>query len=247
MSSLLQAMTDVLELHDVSKSFGALKVTDAVSFAVPKGQALGIIGPNGAGKSTLFNLITGNFLPDQGRIKLMGRDVTKVPAMERVRMGVGRSFQIPQPFEGMTVYENLLVAAAYGQGKPEAVVADSCIQVLRETGLYPRANQLAGSLSLLDRKRLELARAMATDPELLLLDEIAGGLTEAECGALVETIRALQASGVTIVWIEHVLHALNSVVERLLVLDFGRLIGIGAPEEIMASREVREIYLGMEF
>jgi branched-chain amino acid transport system ATP-binding protein len=236
----------VLDLSSVSKSFGALKVTDDVGFSVPKGQALGIIGPNGAGKSTLFNLITGNLLPDAGRITLLGRDVTRTPAMERVRMGVGRSFQIPQPFEGLTVFENLLTAAAYGRGKAEAQVADDCAAVLRDTGLLPRANQLAGSLSLLDRKRLELARAMATGPELLLLDEIAGGLTEGECQALVATIRGLHAQGITIIWIEHVLHALTSVVERLLVLDFGRVIGIGEPAAIMASKEVREIYLGME-
>jgi len=240
-------MSDVLALSGVSKNFGALRVTDDVSFAVPRGQALGIIGPNGAGKSTLFNLVTGNLLPDSGRISLLGRDVTRVPAMERVRMGVGRSFQIPQPFEGLTVFENLLTAAAFGRGKREAEVEDACIAILRDTELLRKANQLAGGLTLLDRKRLELARAMATGPELLLLDEIAGGLTEAECRALVATIRALHAQGVTIIWIEHVLHALNSVVERLLVLDFGRVIGIGEPAEIMASREVREIYLGMEF
>ena len=239
-------MTDVLTLTSVSKSFGALKVTDDVSFSVPKGQALGIIGPNGAGKSTLFNLITGNVLPDAGQITFLGRDVTRVPAMERVRMGVGRSFQIPQPFEGLTVFENLLTAAAFGQNKREPEVEQACVAILHDTELLPRANQLAGSLSLLDRKRLELARAMATGPELLLLDEIAGGLTEGECQALVATIRGLHATGVTIIWIEHVLHALNSVVERLLVLDFGRVIGIGGPDSIMASREVREIYLGLE-
>ncbi len=239
-------MTDVLELHDVCKSFGALKVADAVTFSVPRGQALGIIGPNGAGKSTLFNLITGNIQPDQGQIRLLGQDVTRAPAMARVRMGVGRSFQIPQPFEGLTVFENLLTAAAFGQGRREAQVHADCAAILRDTQLLHRANTLAGTLSLLDRKRLELARAMATGPELLLLDEIAGGLTEGECQALVATIRALHAKGITIIWIEHVLHALTSVVERLVVLDFGRVIGAGAPAEIMASREVREIYLGLE-
>ena len=239
-------MTDVLTLTSVSKSFGALKVTDEVSFSVRKGQALGIIGPNGAGKSTLFNLITGNFFPDAGQITLLGQTVTRTPAMDRVRMGVGRSFQIPQPFEGLTVFENLLTAAAYGQNRREAEVADQCVAILRDTELLARANQLAGTLSLLDRKRLELARAMATGPELLLLDEIAGGLTEGECQALVATIRGLHAKGVTIIWIEHVLHALNSVVERLLVLDFGKVIGFGEPDAIMASKEVREIYLGME-
>ncbi|MES2541666.1 MAG: ABC transporter ATP-binding protein [Pseudomonadota bacterium] len=239
-------MTDVLTLTNVSKSFGALKVTEGVSFSVPQGQALGIIGPNGAGKSTLLNLITGNFLPDAGQINLLGRDVTRTPAMDRVRMGVGRSFQIPQPFEGLTTFENLLTAAAYGQNRREAEVADECVAILQDTELLPKANQLAGSLSLLDRKRLELARAMATGPELLLLDEIAGGLTEGECQALVATIKRLHAKGTTIIWIEHVLHALTSVVERLLVLDFGKVIGIGAPDAIMASREVREIYLGLE-
>ena len=239
-------MTDVLTLTHVSKSFGALKVTDDASFSVPNGQALGIIGPNGAGKSTLFNLITGNALADAGTITLLGKDVTRMPAMDRVRMGVGRSFQIPQPFEGLTVFENLLTAAAYGQGKREAEVAEDCIAILTDTELLRKANQLAGTLSLLDRKRLELARAMATGPQLLLLDEIAGGLTEGECQALVATIRDLHAKGVTIIWIEHVLHALTSVVERLLVLDFGKVIGIGEPQAIMASKEVREIYLGMD-
>ena len=236
----------ILDLSDVSKSFGALKVTDAVSFSVPRGQALGIIGPNGAGKSTLFNLITGNIAPDAGKITFLGQDVTRRPAMDRVRMGVGRSFQIPQPFEGLTVYENLAVAASFGQGKSEAAVTDDCVRILHDTELMRLANTPAGALSLLDRKRLELARAMATGPELLLLDEIAGGLTEGECKALVATIKGLHAQGMTIIWIEHVLHALTAVVERLLVLDFGRVIGIGEPEAIMASKEVREIYLGIE-
>jgi branched-chain amino acid transport system ATP-binding protein len=237
---------DLLALDQVSKSFGALKVADRITFAVPDGQALGIIGPNGAGKSTLFNLITGNTRPGSGGITLLGRDVTALPPMARVRMGVGRSFQIPQPFEGLTVFENCLTAAAFGRGQPESAVEQDCAAILRETDLQHRANTPAGSLSLLDRKRLELARALATGPKLLLLDEIAGGLTEGECKALVETIRAVHAKGVTIVWIEHVLHALTSVVERLLVLDFGRVIGLGAPGEIMASKEVREIYLGLE-
>jgi len=236
----------ILRLENVSKAFGALKVADAVTFAVPRGEALGIIGPNGAGKSTLFNLITGNLLADGGRIAFLDRDVTRAPAMARVRMGVGRSFQIPQPFEGLTVFENLLTAATFGRGGREADMVEDCARILEETELLRKANVVAGTLSLLDRKRLELARAMATGPELLLLDEIAGGLTEGECEALVATIRAIHASGTTIIWIEHVLHALNSVAERLLVLDFGRVIGIGAPDEIMASREVREIYLGLE-
>lgn len=236
----------MLALQDVSKSFGSLKVTDGVSFDVPEGQALGIIGPNGAGKSTLFNLITGNLLPDAGTIRFDGRDVTRSPAMRRCLDGVGRSFQIPQPFRKLTVFENLLVAATHGRGASEAEVTGACAEVLERTGLIRKANAVAGSLTLLERKRLELARAMATGPKLLLLDEIAGGLTDGECRSLVQTIRDIHAEGVTIIWIEHVLHALNSVVERLLVLDFGRVIAMGAPGEIMERREVREIYLGIE-
>jgi branched-chain amino acid transport system ATP-binding protein len=236
----------ILSIKSVSKSFGALTVTDGASFDVLQGQALGIIGPNGAGKSTLFNLITGNVRADEGSIHFEGRDVTKVSAMERCLTGIGRSFQIPQPFEKLTVYENLLVAATHGRNLSEAVVRDDCADVLERTELIMRANVPAGQLSLLERKRLELARAMATQPKLLLLDEIAGGLTEGECQALIRTIKDIHARGITIIWIEHVLHALTSVVEKLLVLDFGKVIGLGDPEEIMASREVQEIYLGIE-
>ncbi|WP_424970176.1 ABC transporter ATP-binding protein [Dinoroseobacter sp. S76] len=236
----------MLHLENVSKSFGSLKVTDGVSFDVPEGQALGIIGPNGAGKSTLFNLITGNLMSDAGRIAFDGQDVTQAPPMQRCLGGVGRSFQIPQPFEKLTVFENLLVAATHGRRASEAAVTQDCADVLDRTGLMPRANTQAGALTLLERKRLELARAMATGPKLLLLDEIAGGLTDAECKSLVQTIRDIHSEGVTIIWIEHVLHALTSVVERLLVLDFGRVIGIGDPGEIMESRAVKEIYLGID-
>ncbi|MEL7093060.1 MAG: ABC transporter ATP-binding protein [Pseudomonadota bacterium] len=236
----------MLALQNVSKSFGALKVTDDASFEVPQGQALGIIGPNGAGKSTLFNLITGNLSADTGAIHFQGRDVTRVSAMERCLTGIGRSFQIPQPFEKLTVFENLLVAATHGRNLSEREVQDACADVLERTELLRRANTPAGQLSLLERKRLELARAMATEPKLLLLDEIAGGLTEGECQSLIATIKDIHAQGVTIIWIEHVLHALTSVVERLLVLDFGKVIGIGAPDEIMASKKVKEIYLGID-
>ena len=239
-------LMSILSLQSVSKSFGALTVTDNASFDVPQGQALGIIGPNGAGKSTLFNLITGNLQANTGSIYFEGRDVTNVSAMERCLTGIGRSFQIPQPFEKLSVYENLLVAATYGRNLSERAVRDDCAAVLEQTELLHRANVQAGQLSLLERKRLELARAMATKPKLLLLDEIAGGLTEGECQALIATIKSIHAQGVTIIWIEHVLHALTSVVERLLVLDFGKVIGLGDPEQIMASREVREIYLGIE-
>ncbi|MBB3383750.1 MULTISPECIES: ABC transporter ATP-binding protein [unclassified Rhizobium] len=236
----------ILALENVSKSFGALKVADDVSFALESGEALGIIGPNGAGKSSLFNLISGNLRVDEGRIIYRNEDVTRQPPMARCLAGFGRTFQIPQPFQQLTVFENLLVAAAYGSRKTEREVSERCADILVNTGLIARANQAAGSLGLLQRKRLELARALATEPKVLLLDEIAGGLTEGECGELVETIRTIHAAGVAIIWVEHVLHALNSVVSRLLVLNFGKVVGLGRPTEIMESKAVRQIYLGID-
>jgi branched-chain amino acid transport system ATP-binding protein len=236
----------ILELNGVSKSFGALVVAEDIGFSVEPGEALGIIGPNGAGKSTLFNLITGNLSVAKGTVHFDGRDVTNVPPMQRCFAGMGRTFQIPQPFERLTVYENLLVAGAFGGESSEAEVAEFCAEILVETGLIAKANRPAGSLTLLERKRLELARALATKPKLLLLDEIAGGLTEGECRQLVTTIKRVHQRGMAIIWIEHVLHALNAVAEKILVLNFGRVIGHGDPQTIMNSREVREIYLGME-
>ena len=236
----------ILTLSGIHKSFGALQVAKDITFDVLQGQALGIIGPNGAGKSTLFNLITGNIDPDQGRIKFLGRDVTKTPPMQRTLMGMGRSFQIPQPFDNISVFENVLVAACFGQNISESVAINQCVVILEQTEMMHLANTPASKLSLLERKRLELARAMATHPKLLMLDEIAGGLTDAECLSLIETIKSIHASGVTIIWIEHVLHALTSVVEQLLVLDFGKVIAKGEPQKIMESREVQEIYLGID-
>lgn len=236
----------ILSLKSVSKSFGALKVADNVSFDVSEGEALGIIGPNGAGKSTLFNLITGNIKVDAGAVILDGQDVTRHPPMQRCAAGVGRSFQIPQPFGHLTVYENLMVAAQFGGGKDGAEAPVFCMNILSRTGLGGQADTVSGGLSLLQRKRLELARAMATQPRLILLDEIAGGLTDAECVDLIKTIRGIHAEGIAIIWIEHVLHALTSVVERLMVLNFGKMLMIGHPGEVMNSPEVREIYLGIE-
>ena len=236
----------ILSLRGVSKSFGALKVTDDVSFDLHKGEALGIIGPNGAGKSTLFNLITGNFRPDSGQIILHGRDVTNESATKRCSSGIGRSFQIPQPFSHLSVYENLLVAARFGGGFSAREAADRCMDILARTGLLPQAEKPSGGLPLLQRKRLELARAMASNPAVLLLDEIAGGLTEAECEELVATIRQIHREGTAIIWIEHVLHALTCVVERLMVLNFGSLLMIGRPDEVMAAPQVKQIYLGIE-
>jgi branched-chain amino acid transport system ATP-binding protein len=238
----------LLEVKGLSRSFGSVKGADGVDLAVERGEAVGIVGPNGAGKTTLFNLIAGNLAADAGAILLNGLDVTRKPAHERCVAGIGRAYQIPHPFENLTVFENLLVAAVHGRNAPGNHVRDSvdfCAAILEDTGLIARADTPAGTLTLLERKRLELARALATGPELLLLDEIAGGLTEGECHALVGTIKGIRARGTTIVWIEHIVHALLAVVNRLVVLNFGRKIAEGDPAAVMASTEVREIYTGI--
>lgn len=234
----------ILVLDNVEMSFGALKVTDGVSLSVTEGEAMGIIGPNGAGKTTLFSLISGALKPTAGKILLDGRDVTSFGPQARCRSGVARSHQVPLPFEKLTVFENVLTAACFGRDKRERDVIEDCGDVLEQTQLLGKANRAAGSLNLLDRKRLEMARALATKPRLLLLDEIAGGLTDGECGALVKTIRDIHASGTTIIWIEHIVHALTAVVSRLMVLNFGRKIAEGEPRAVMNSDDVRAIYLG---
>jgi len=235
----------ILRLENLTRSFGSLKAVDGVNLEVAAGEALGIIGPNGAGKSTLFNLITGLLRPDGGAVWFDGRDITQAPPRARCIAGIGRSFQIPHPFENLTVFENLLVAAVHGRRQREAQVIDACGEILQRTGLIAFANRRAGTLNLLGRKRLELARALAGAPRLLVLDEIAGGLTEAECAELVQLMRDIKDAGITIVWVEHVVHALLAVVSRLAVLNFGRKIIEGEPRAVMASAEVREIYMGI--
>jgi branched-chain amino acid transport system ATP-binding protein len=176
----------------------------------------------------------------------MGKDITGLSPSRRCRIGIGRSFQIPLPFGGMSVFENLVVAAAFGGGKREHDAYESCMTILERCGLADKANRPAGSLALLDRKRLELARALATEPAALLLDEAAGGLTEHECQGLIELIRDVRRGGVSIVWIEHVVHALIASIDRLLVLHNGAFIADGDPQAVIRSPQVAEIYMGIE-
>ncbi|MFL5388905.1 MAG: ABC transporter ATP-binding protein [Myxococcales bacterium] len=234
----------ILVVDAVSKSFGAVKVTDGLSFAVAEGETLGILGPNGAGKTTLFNLVTGELRPDAGRIEFRGEDVGELPPHRRCRMGMGRAYQIPKPFGAMTVFENLVTAAAFGGQRREKDTYDDAVEILRQTGLLANANVRAGGLGLLDRKRLELARALATRPRLLLLDEIAGGLTEHEARQLVAELRRIKSAGVTMLWIEHVVHALFAVADRLLVVHSGRKLAEGEPSRVLADPEVQRVYLG---
>ncbi len=238
-------MTAILTLEKISKRFGAVAVADGVDLALAENEALGIIGPNGAGKTTLFSIATGTIAPDSGRVTFCGADVTRLAPEYRCRRGLARSFQIPQPFGGMSVFENIVVAAAFGGGRRERDAYGDCVEVLKLCGLADKANRPAASLTLLDRKRLELARALASKPRVLLLDEVAGGLTEHECTALVALIGEVRRAGVAIIWIEHIVHALVASVDRLLVLHGGRFIADGDPTTVINSPAVREVYMGI--
>ncbi|MGH1563355.1 ABC transporter ATP-binding protein [Mumia sp. DW29H23] len=235
---------DLLRLDGLSKSFGQVVVADALDLRLAPGETLGIVGPNGAGKSSLFAMISGDLAPDSGRVVFDGEDVTRVPPHQRARAGMGRTYQIPRPFEGMTVFENVLVSATGAAGLRGRAAADAAADTLERAGLLAVANTRGGALTLLQRKRLEVARAMAASPKVLLLDEVAGGLTDPEVVELVELVRAVNATGVAIVWIEHVVHALTATVDRLACLAGGRLVADGEPSAVLADPTVRELYLG---
>ena len=228
----------------LSKRFGALTVLDDVDFVVGRDAAVGIVGPNGAGKTTLLNLLAGALAPSGGRIFIDGRDITRMDSAARCRIGIARTHQVPRPFSGMSVFENVYVAAAYSGRSERSALYDRCASALDMCGMLDIANRRAETLGLLHRKRLELARALATGPQVLLLDEIAGGLTDSEANELLETIRSLHAGGIAIVWIEHIVHILVQAIDHLVCLDGGRTIASGKPDDVMADDVVVEAYLG---
>lgn len=236
----------MLTIQSLSKTFGNLTAVDNLTFDVQEGEILGMMGPNGAGKTTVFNLITGVYKPSGGKVIYRGTDVTHFSAAHRCGLGIGRTYQIPRPFENMTVFENLLVGAEYGANLKGKQARMEATEVLEFTGLLPKKNIFSGKLPLLDRKRLELARALATKPTLLLIDEVAAGLTEAEVEDLLRIVKAIQQKGVTIIWVEHILMMLNRGVDRLLVINGGKWLMCGDPRECMESKEVHEVYLGMD-
>ena len=243
----MEARTEaVLAAVDVRKRFGALAVLEGVSLALKQGEAVGIVGPNGAGKTTLLNLLSGSLAPDTGSIVFRNRDVTSKGAAERCKLGIARTHQVPRPFAGMTVFENVLVGATAGGRRRGAEAYDLCLHVLDQTALTPLANRRAERLGLLQRKRLELARALAVDPSVLLLDEIGGGLTDAESAALVETVSGLRDRGIAVLWIEHIVHLLMQVVGRLVCMDAGRIIAEGPPETVVSQAAVIDAYLGSQ-
>ncbi len=240
------AATALLELDAICKSFGRVVVADNLSVAIEAGDLVGIVGPNGAGKSSMFGLIAGDLAPSSGEIQFAGVTVTKKDAAARCRLGIGRTFQVPKPFGGMTVFENVLVAVQQGAGLRRRASYAAAAGALERTGLTADANAPAERLGLLSRKRLEVARALATGPSLLLLDEVAGGLTDPEVAQLADIVRSVSASGVAIIWIEHVVHALTATVDRLLCLAAGSIIGDGEPAAVLALPAVREVFLGTE-
>jgi branched-chain amino acid transport system ATP-binding protein len=234
----------VLQLDHVTKRFGRVVIAEDLSFTVEAGNTVGIVGPNGAGKTSLFGLISGDLAPNSGEVSFAGRKITRLDAATRCRLGIGRTYQVPRPFTDMTVFENVLVAAQQGGGLRRKASYAAAAEALERTGIAGEANLPASRLGLLQRKRLEIARATATRPTLLLLDEVAGGLTDPEVNELVEIVRAINADGTAVIWIEHVVRALTSLVDRLICLAGGAFVGDGDPATVLASPKVREVYLG---
>ncbi len=237
-------MDAILVANGIVKRFGAFTAVDRVDFSLGRDEAVGIVGPNGAGKTTLLNVLAGTYPPSAGTVLADGVDVTRLDAASRCRSGIGRSHQVPRPFTDMTVFENVFVAASFGGGKTGRDAYDASIASLDLCGMLETANRPAATLGLLDRKRLELARALGTTPKVLLLDEIGAGLTDAEAAELVTIILKLRGTGIAIVWIEHILHVLLQVVTRLVCMDAGAIIAQGVPEEALAHPAVIEAYLG---
>jgi branched-chain amino acid transport system ATP-binding protein len=238
--------TPLLELDHVTKRFGKVVVAEELSFAIGAGDVVGIVGPNGAGKTSLFGLISGDLSPGAGEVRFAGATVTKLDAASRCRLGIGRTYQVPRPFVDMTVFENVLVAAQQGGGLRRRASYQAAAEALERTGMSAHANLAAERLGLLQRKRLEVARALASGPKLLLLDEVAGGLTDPEVEELVEIVRGISAEGIAVVWIEHVVRALTAIVDRLICLAGGTFVGDGEPAVVLANPAVREVFLGTE-
>jgi branched-chain amino acid transport system ATP-binding protein len=237
-------MSEILSVQGLSKSFGAIHVANDVTFSVHDGEILGVIGPNGAGKTTLFGMLSGHVQPSRGRVMFRGEDITALPTHDRARKGIARTYQIPRPFGQMTVFNNLRVAATFAGGLSGAEATEWIERTLAATGLTRFTETLAGRLPLLMRKRHELARALAMRPKLLLIDEVAAGLTELEVSEFIDLIRRIRNMGTTVVWIEHVIRTMLTATDRLLALADGQVLAIGVPADVIQLPEVKRVYLG---
>ncbi|MCL4488684.1 MAG: ABC transporter ATP-binding protein [Chloroflexi bacterium] len=234
----------ILSVSGVKKHFGGIQALNRIDFDLPAGAIMGLMGPNGAGKTTLVNIICGSYKPDAGTIKFKGADITGCSPHSSCHHGIARTFQIPQPFKTLTAQQNVTVAAMFGKGLGKAAAEKQALEVLKSTDLLDRKDTLARDMSTITLKRLEVARALATDPSLLLVDEVAAGLNESELPRMLEILAAIRARGVTIILIEHIMKVMREAVDNILVLNEGQTIAFGRPEEVMRNKQVVECYLG---
>ncbi len=239
-------MAPILTVEDLGISFGSNHVLKSVNYTLEENEILGVIGPNGAGKTVMLNILTGMLKPTKGKVSFNGEDITGKSVNERVRLGIGRTFQIPRAFEKMTAYENVMTGGVFGDGLSERQAGDRAVEILEMIGLSEKSMAFAGKLSLLDRKRLEIGVALASGPKLLLFDEVAGGLTESEVSDILAIVQRIKAEGYSVIWIEHVIQTMLKGTDRVLLLADGRDILAGLPAEVMASEEVERIYLGVK-
>lgn len=239
-------MDMVLNVQDIGISFGSNHVLKSLSLDLRPSEVLGVIGPNGAGKTVMLNILTGIMRPTKGEIFLEGENITNLSTTERCKKGIGRTFQVPRPFEKMTVFENILVGSVYGDHKSEKEAKLKALDIMAKIGLTEKKNWFAGKLGLLDRKRLEIGRALASNPKVLLFDEVAGGLTESEVGDILNLVKMVKEEGISVIWIEHVLKTMREGTDRVLCIAEGRNVICGIPEEVMRSKEVHDVYLGAD-
>ena len=239
-------METILDVKDLSISFGSNHVLKSLSFSVSENEVLGVIGPNGAGKTVLLNIIAGLLKPTHGHLFFMGADITGKKITERTKLGIGSTFQIPKPFQKMTVFENIIIGGVYGDGLSEKAAAERAFKLTEMIGLGDKIETRAGKLGLLDRKRLEIGIAMASNPKLLLIDEVAGGLTESEVSRVLEIVASVKEQGVSVIWIEHIIETMMRGTDRVMCLADGGSVICGTPAEVMGSKEVHDVYLGVD-
>lgn len=237
-------MSAILTVKDLGISFGSNHVLKSVNFQLNEGEVLGVIGPNGAGKTVMLNVLTGILKPTKGTITFEGKEISKEGITDRCKGGIGRTFQVPRPFEKMTVFENIMVGGVFGGRMSEKQAKEEALRVAETIGLSDKLSLFAGKLGLLDRKRLEIGRALATQPKILLLDEVGGGLTESEVESIIQLVKTVKSQGVSVIWIEHIIRTMLEGTDRVLLLADGVDVVCGKPMEVMNSKEVSRVYMG---